>query len=177
MRPLDNMQCPAVAVEVSPLRTRTRQRKTAATRGRSAAPSRIRCCCGVTRSGALLRLSRLRLPAPVPKPVPKPLTKPAATATPADSEDDAMIPRYQRVLFAILLGSAPSSWPGLLIWLHQRNFAAVKNADNTPIEAPVYSASEDVPLLLANDADGSVKSVTRIARAAAAIRGARTRAA
>lgn len=71
-----------------------------------------------------------------------------------------MIPRYQRILFAILLGSS-IIMAGLLIWLHQRNFAAVKNADNTPIEAPSYSASEDVPLLLASDADGSVKSVTR----------------
>ena len=71
-----------------------------------------------------------------------------------------MIPRYQRILFVILLGSS-IIMTGLLIWLHQRNFAAVKNADNTPIAAPAYSASEDVPLLLANDADGSVKSVTR----------------
>jgi hypothetical protein len=71
-----------------------------------------------------------------------------------------VIPRYQRILFAILLGSS-LIMAGLLIWLHQRNFAAVKNADNTPIAAPVYSASEDVPLLLANDADGSVKPVTR----------------
>lgn len=71
-----------------------------------------------------------------------------------------MIPRYQRILFVVLLSSS-LIMAGLLIWLHQRNFAAVKNADNTPIEAPSYSASEDVPLLLANDADGSVKSVTR----------------
>jgi hypothetical protein len=71
-----------------------------------------------------------------------------------------VIPRYQRIVFAILLGSS-ILMAGLLIWLHQRNFEAVKNADNTPIEAPVYSASEDVPLLLANDADGSVKTVTR----------------
>ena len=71
-----------------------------------------------------------------------------------------MIPRYQRILFVILLG-ASVIMAGLLIYLHQRNFAAVKNADNTPLEAPAYSASEDVPLLLANDADGSVKSVTR----------------
>ena len=71
-----------------------------------------------------------------------------------------MIPRYQRILFVILLG-ASVIMAGLLIYLHQRNFAAVKNADNTPLEAPAYSASEDVPLLLANDADGSVNSVTR----------------
>ena len=71
-----------------------------------------------------------------------------------------MIPRYQRILFVVLLSSS-LIMAGLLIWLHQRNFAAVKNADNTPIEAPSYSASEDVPLLLANDTDGSVKSVTR----------------
>ncbi len=71
-----------------------------------------------------------------------------------------MIPRYQRILFAILLTSSVIM-AVLLIYLHQRNFAAVKNADNTPLEAPTYSASEDVPLLLADDADGTVKSVTR----------------
>ena len=71
-----------------------------------------------------------------------------------------MIPRYQRILFVILLGSSVIM-AGLLIYLHRRNFAEVKNADNTPIEAPAYSAAEDVPLLIANDAEGTVKQVTR----------------
>ena len=71
-----------------------------------------------------------------------------------------MIPRYQRILFAVLLGSSVLM-AIFLIYLHRRNFSEIKNADNTPIEAPVYSAAEDVTLMLANDADGSVKPVTR----------------
>lgn len=71
-----------------------------------------------------------------------------------------MIPRYQRILFIILL-TGSVFMAGLLIYLHKKNFAEVKNADNTPIEAPAYSAAENITLMLANDADGSVKPVTR----------------
>ena len=71
-----------------------------------------------------------------------------------------MIPRYQRILFAILLGSSVFM-AIFLVYLHRRNFAEIKNADNTPIEAPVYSAAEDVTLMLASDTTGSVKPVTR----------------
>ena len=48
-----------------------------------------------------------------------------------------------------------------LIYMHRRNFADVKNADNTPIEAPVYSASEDVTLDLADDEDGTITPTIR----------------
>lgn len=71
-----------------------------------------------------------------------------------------MIPRYQRILFVVLLGSSVIMAIAL-IFLHKRNFSEVKNADNTPIEAPVYSAAEDTTLLLADDAAGSVKAETR----------------
>ncbi len=71
-----------------------------------------------------------------------------------------MIPRYQRILFAILLGSSVAM-AILLIYLHQHNFADVKNADNTPIEAPVYSPTENVTLMLASDAAGEVKPSSR----------------
>lgn len=71
-----------------------------------------------------------------------------------------MIPRYQRILFAVLLGGSVVM-AVLLFFLHRHNFADVKNADNTPIEAPAYSAAEDVTLLVANDAEGSVKPQTR----------------
>ncbi|SEC33038.1 GerMN domain-containing protein [Terriglobus roseus] len=71
-----------------------------------------------------------------------------------------MISRYQRILFAILLGSSVLM-AAFLIYMHKRNFADVKNADNTPIEAPVYSASEDVTLDLANDEDGTITPTTR----------------
>lgn len=71
-----------------------------------------------------------------------------------------MIPRYQRILFAVLLGSSVFM-AIFLVYLHRRNFAAVKNADNTPIEAPAYSPAEDATLLLASDADGNLKAVTQ----------------
>ncbi len=71
-----------------------------------------------------------------------------------------MIPRYQRILFAVLLGSS-LIMSILLIYLQQRNFSAVKNADNTPMEAPAYSPTENVTLMLASDASGEVKPVTR----------------
>lgn len=71
-----------------------------------------------------------------------------------------MIPRYQRILFALLLGSS-LFMAIFLMFLQRRNFAEVKNADNTPIEAPAYSAAEDVSLMVASDSDGSVKAVTQ----------------
>lgn len=71
-----------------------------------------------------------------------------------------MIPRYQRILFAVLLTSS-LIMAGVLVYLHRKNFADVKNADNTPIEAPVYSASEEVTLALADDADVTVTPTPR----------------
>ncbi len=71
-----------------------------------------------------------------------------------------MIPRYQRILFMILFGSSLLMLT-YLIYLHRQN-AQVKNADNTPLEAPsTYSASEMVTLALANDADGSVTATSQ----------------
>jgi hypothetical protein len=71
-----------------------------------------------------------------------------------------VISKYQRILFAVLLGSSVLM-AVFLVYMHRRNFAEVKNADNTPIEAPVYSASEDVTLDLANDEDGTITPMTR----------------
>ena len=71
-----------------------------------------------------------------------------------------MIPRYQRILFAVLL-TASILMAGFLIYMHRKNFADVKNADNTPIEAPVYSASEEVTLALADDADITITPTVR----------------
>lgn len=71
-----------------------------------------------------------------------------------------MIPRYQRILFVVLLTSS-LIMAGVLVYLHRKNFADVKNADNTPIEAPVYSASEDVTLALADDADVTITPTSR----------------
>lgn len=68
-----------------------------------------------------------------------------------------MIPRYQRILFVVLLVSS-LAMAVALVFLHQRNFAEVKNADNTPIEAPVSSPAERVTLMLADDSTGSIKA-------------------
>jgi hypothetical protein len=48
-----------------------------------------------------------------------------------------------------------------LVYMHRKNFADVKNADNTPIEAPVYSASENVTLDMADDSDFTLTPTTR----------------
>lgn len=71
-----------------------------------------------------------------------------------------MIPRYQRILFIVLL-SASVFMAIFLVYMHRKNFAEVKNADNTPIEAPVYSASEQVTLDIADDADFTLTPTTR----------------
>jgi hypothetical protein len=70
-----------------------------------------------------------------------------------------VIPRYQRILFMILFGCS-LLMVTYLVYLHQQT-SQVKNADNTPLQAPVYSASEEVIFALANDADGSVTAVAR----------------
>lgn len=71
-----------------------------------------------------------------------------------------MIPRYQRILFIVLL-STSVFMAIFLVYMHRKNFAEVKNADNTPIEAPVYSASEQVTLDIADDSDFTLTPTTR----------------
>ncbi|MEZ2348231.1 GerMN domain-containing protein [Terriglobus sp. RCC_193] len=71
-----------------------------------------------------------------------------------------MIPRYQRILFIVLL-STSVFMAIFLVYMHRKNFADVKNADHTPLEAPVYSASEQVTLDLADDSDFTLTPTTR----------------
>ena len=71
-----------------------------------------------------------------------------------------MIARYQRILFLFLFGSS-LLMATYLVYLHKHNYAEVKNADNTPLEAPEYSAAEQVTLSLANDADGTINDTAR----------------
>ncbi|SDF64236.1 GerMN domain-containing protein [Terriglobus roseus] len=71
-----------------------------------------------------------------------------------------MIPRYQRILFIVLL-SASVFMAIFLVYMHRKNFADVKNADHTPLEAPVYSASEQVTLDLADDSDFTLTPTVR----------------
>ncbi len=72
-----------------------------------------------------------------------------------------MIPRYQRILFVVLLvGSVILS---VLLFNHHRHNYTLR--DNTgadaPIEAPSYAAAEATTLDLANDAAGSIEPTER----------------
>jgi hypothetical protein len=67
-----------------------------------------------------------------------------------------MIPRYQKVLFFVLLAAALTM--GGVLWhlrqrAHQRLLAG---GDSAPTQAPVVAPDEQATLLVANDADGSL---------------------
>jgi Sporulation and spore germination len=67
-----------------------------------------------------------------------------------------MIPRYQAILFIILL--AASAVMGVVLWqlrerAHQR---LVSSDDSAPTQAPEVAPAEDATLLVANDADNSL---------------------
>ncbi len=72
-----------------------------------------------------------------------------------------MIPRYQRVLFVILLvGSVIMA--ALLLNHHRHNYTLRDNAGgDAPIEAPSYAAAEATTLDLANDTEGSITAAER----------------
>ena len=72
-----------------------------------------------------------------------------------------MIPRYQRILFAVLLLACIGM--GVVLWNHQRHNYSLRDEATTdaPIEAPSYAAAENVTLALANDSDGSITPTTR----------------
>jgi hypothetical protein len=67
-----------------------------------------------------------------------------------------MIPRYQRILFWILTGAILLMALFLLRGCEQAREKLTRPRDETPLAAPVASASETVQLALANDADGSI---------------------
>ena len=67
-----------------------------------------------------------------------------------------MIPRYQQIIFAVLL--LTSLGMGILLWqlrerAHER---LVAGADSAPTRAPEVAPAEQATLLLANDADGTL---------------------
>lgn len=72
-----------------------------------------------------------------------------------------MISRYQRILFIVLLGSSVLMVVFLII-SNRRAYNGVQSADDTPIEAPTYAASESVTLDLANDNDASLTPTNRL---------------
>lgn len=72
-----------------------------------------------------------------------------------------MIPRYQRILFWILIGSILLMTLFLLHGCEQAHKKLTALADATPLSAPATSSTEDFTLYLANDADGSITATQR----------------
>jgi hypothetical protein len=72
-----------------------------------------------------------------------------------------MIPRYQRILFWVLLGAILLMALFLLRGCEQAREKLTRPRNETPLAAPVDSASESVQLALASDADGSITLVQR----------------
>ncbi len=73
-----------------------------------------------------------------------------------------MIPRYQRILFLVLL--VGSIVMAVLLFHHsQTNYTLREsaNAADMPVEAPSYAAAEAMTLDLANDANGSIVPTER----------------
>jgi Sporulation and spore germination len=71
-----------------------------------------------------------------------------------------MIPRYQRILFWILVGSIALMAAFLLRGCRQAHNRLTAFNDATPIAAPIAASTEEVTLYLANDADGSITPTT-----------------
>jgi hypothetical protein len=69
-----------------------------------------------------------------------------------------MIPRHQTVLFVLLL--AASMAMAVVLWqLRERAHQHLIAGENsTPTQAPEVAPAEEVPLLIANDSDGSILS-------------------
>lgn len=72
-----------------------------------------------------------------------------------------MIPRYQRILFWILGAAILLMALVLLRGCEQAREKLTRHRDETPLAAPVATASEKVRLALANDSDGSISVVER----------------
>lgn len=67
-----------------------------------------------------------------------------------------MIPRYQKILFAVLL--LASCGMGFFLWhlRHQAHERLLEGADTAPTRAPEVAPSEPATLVVAYDADGSL---------------------
>ena len=72
-----------------------------------------------------------------------------------------MIPRYQQILFSLLvLGCVVLG--AVLLRLRERAHDSLQSGrDDTPMQAPIARTPESVRLLVANDADGSLNSTQR----------------
>jgi len=67
-----------------------------------------------------------------------------------------MIPRWQRILFGILLGTSVLMAVYLFHLHHKRREELAALSDATPISAPYAADAETITLSIANDADGSI---------------------
>ncbi len=72
-----------------------------------------------------------------------------------------MIPRYQRVLFWILVASSLLMTIFLLRGCEQAHKKLTALADYTPLAAPAASSAQDFNFYLANDSDGSITATQR----------------
>jgi hypothetical protein len=72
-----------------------------------------------------------------------------------------MIPRYQRIFFWILAGAILLMGLVLLRGCEQAREKLTRHRDETPLAAPVATASETVHLAMADDSDGSITVVDR----------------
>ena len=171
LRPLDNMMCPAVAVELAPLvslggRPHSILRRQLPAAGRrhhrlrpwhmarfleasGAASCRLRSRSSNSsgqgnRGGAGGQSRRGTHPHPA-----------------ARTRRDAMIPRYQRILFWILAGAIVLMALFLLHGCEQAREKLTRHRDETPLAAPVEAPSGAVRLALASDADGSITLAER----------------
>jgi hypothetical protein len=71
-----------------------------------------------------------------------------------------MIPRYQRILFWILVAGISVMAAFLLRGCEQAHRRLAASPDTIPIAAPVAASTEDITLYLANDADASITPIT-----------------
>ncbi len=93
------------------------------------------------------------------------------------AEVPPVIPRYQRILFVVLLGSSVLMALYLLRLHHEHRRQLAALSDATPISAPYAADAEDITLAIANDADGSITPTERVDRSARRTRRPRPRSA
>jgi len=72
-----------------------------------------------------------------------------------------MIPRYQKIVFASLLGFTVLMGAFLVRQLDRAHDRLIKGEDNSPTTAPVVVPEETATLMVANDADGSINAQQR----------------
>ncbi|HVJ08063.1 MAG TPA: GerMN domain-containing protein [Acidisarcina sp.] len=70
-----------------------------------------------------------------------------------------MIPRYQKIIFWVLLGAAILMSVVLIRLRERAHDRLLATADQMPLNAPAAAPAETVTMLVANDADGSLTPV------------------